>query len=114
MRVLVTPIAFNEAAKIGSVLDRCLAVPGLALAVVDDGSTDATPSVIRAKGVRCLSHPQRRGVGAAIRTAIRTARAEGYDVLVVMAGNDKDRPDEISRLVAPIAEGRADIGQGSR
>ena len=114
MRVLVTPIAFNEAAKIGSVLERCLAVSGLEVAVVDDGSTDDTPAIIHARGVRCLSHARRRGVGAAIRTAMQTARAEGYDVLVVMAGNDKDRPDEIPRLVAPIAEGRADIVQGSR
>ena len=114
LRVLATPIAFNEEAKIGAVVDRCLAVPGVDFAVVDDGSTDRTPAIIRAKGVRCLRHGERRGVGAAIRTAVQAARAEGYDVLVVMAGNDKDRPDEIPRLVAPIAEGRADLVQGSR
>ncbi len=114
LRVLVTPIAFNEAAKIGAVIERCLGVPGIALAVVDDGSDDQTPDVIRAKGVRCIRHDRRRGVGAAIRTALHIAQAEGDDVLVVMAGNDKDRPEEIPRLLAPIVAGEAELVQGSR
>ena len=59
-------------------------------------------------------HEQRGGAGAAIRTALRRAVAEGFDVLVVLAGNDKDRPAEIERLLQPIADDRADIVQGSR
>ena len=114
LRVLAVPVAFNEAGKIGAVLERCRAVSGVDVAVMDDGSTDDTPSIIAARGVRCLRHDRRRGVGAAIRTAIHAARAAGYDVLVIMAGNDKDRPEEIARLVAPIAAGQADIVQGSR
>ena len=114
LRVLVAPIAFNEAGKIGVVLDRCLAVAGVDVAVVDDGSTDDTPAIVRAKGARCIRQEPRRGVGAAIRTALRIAATEHYDVLVVMAGNDKDRPDEIPRLIAPIAHDGAELVQGSR
>jgi dolichol-phosphate mannosyltransferase len=109
------PIAFNEERKIGSVLDRFAELDApVDVAVFDDGSTDGTPDVVRGKGFGLVSHDRQRGVGAAIRTAYGWARAQGYDVCVVMAGNDKDRPAEIPRLVEPIVRGEADLVQGSR
>jgi dolichol-phosphate mannosyltransferase len=54
------------------------------------------------------------GVGAAIRTGLKYGVEKGYDVMVVMAGNDKDDPSEIPKLVAPILERDADYVQGSR
>src|SRR5437773_2016420 len=54
------------------------------------------------------------GVGAALRAGYRYGVAHGYDVVVVMAGNDKDSPEEIPLLLDPIAEDRADFVQGSR
>ncbi|HET6266902.1 MAG TPA: glycosyltransferase family 2 protein [Acidobacteriota bacterium] len=114
MKVLAVPVAFNEETKIGSVLDRFH--PGLVdeVLVLDDGSTDRTAEVVRNKGVKILSHESRRGVGAGIRSAIRYAREHGYDAIVILAGNDKDRPSEIPRLLAPILEGQSDFVQGSR
>ncbi len=53
-------------------------------------------------------------MGAAIRTAIRYAIENKYTILVVMAGNDKDEPNEILSLVDPIAQEKADLVQGSR
>ncbi|MEW6729910.1 MAG: glycosyltransferase family 2 protein [Acidobacteriota bacterium] len=114
MKVLAVPVAFNEESKIGRVLDRF--VPGLAddVLVIDDASTDRTPQVITEKGVKIISHQTRQGVGAAIRTAIRYARANGYDIIVILAGNDKDRPTEIPRLIDPIINQGYDFVQGSR
>jgi len=111
---MAAAIAHNEAKKIGRVLDRF--TPGLVdcMAVVDDASTDGTPEVARSKGALVLSHERRSGAGAAIRTAIRHARAHGFDVLVILAGNDKDRPPEIERLLAAVADEGCDFVQGSR
>ena len=111
---MAASIAHNEAKKIGRVLDRF--TPGLVdcLAVVDDASTDETAEVVRSKGAVILSHERRSGAGAAIRTAIRHAQAEGFDVLVILAGNDKDRPPEIDRLIAAINDEGYDFVQGSR
>ena len=111
---MAASIAHNEATKIGRVLDRF--TPGLVdrIAVVNDASTDETAAVSAEKGAVVLSHERRSGAGAAIRTAIKYAMAEGFDVLVVLAGNDKDRPPEIERLLAPVAEGGFDFVQGSR
>lgn len=113
-RIVAIPIAFNEEKKIGSVLDRFAEVQGVDVAVLDDGSTDGTPHVICEKGAMLIQHSERAGAGAAIRTAYRWARDRGYDICVIMAGNDKDRPSEIFRLIDPISEGKAVLVQGSR
>jgi dolichol-phosphate mannosyltransferase len=114
LRVMAASIAHNEASKIGRVIERF--PPGLVdrIVVVDDASTDETPAVAAQKGAVVVTHTRRSGAGAAIRTAIKYATAEGFDVLVVLAGNDKDRPAEIVRLLAPMAEAGYDFVQGSR
>jgi len=113
VRTIASIVAFNEADRIGTVIDRLHRPDVDAILVVDDGSADATASEAARRGVIVVSHATRRGVGAAIRTAIKFARANGFDVLVVVAGNDKDRPEEIPRLLQPIREG-CDFVQGSR
>jgi dolichol-phosphate mannosyltransferase len=111
---MAASIAHNEATKIGRVLDRF--TPGLVdrVVVVDDASTDETPAIAAQKGAVVLTHARRSGAGAAIRTAIHYARAEGFDVVVILAGNDKDRPAEIERLLGPMADAGYDFVQGSR
>jgi dolichol-phosphate mannosyltransferase len=113
-RILAVPITFNEEKKIGSVIDRFNRSDVTEILVMDDGSTDNTPQIVLEKGVKILSHKRRCGVGAAIRTVIDYARSNGFDILVILAGNDKDRPQEIPRLLKPIIEEGYDFVQGSR
>ncbi|MBI5415334.1 MAG: glycosyltransferase family 2 protein [Candidatus Omnitrophica bacterium] len=119
-KILVCPVAFNENVKLKSAIGRFLQSPVRERAdylVVDDASTDGTTGMIRgfaAQGVQTIRHERRSGVGAAIRTAIKHAVAAGYEVLVIMAGNDKDNPCEIPRLVEPILKEGCDFVQGSR
>lgn len=114
MKILAVPVAFNEEKKIGRVLDRFTSGLADEILVIDDASTDNTPQVIIEKGAKIISHKKRSGVGAAIRTAIKYARENRFDVIVVLAGNDKDRPTEIPRLIKPIVEEGYDFIQGSR
>jgi dolichol-phosphate mannosyltransferase len=113
LRVVAMPVTFNEEQKIGSVLDRFHAGDVDRIVVVDDGSTDRTPQTIESRGAGLLRHASRRGVGAAIRTGIDWARQNAFDVAVIVAGNDKDRPQEIPRLLKAIEEG-CHVVQGSR
>jgi dolichol-phosphate mannosyltransferase len=112
--VLCVAPAWNEGARIGRVVARVpRGIVGTVL-VVDDGSTDDTGNHARAAGAAVVRHDGNRGVGAAIRTGIDYARAHGFDVVVVVSGGGKSPPEQIPRLLTPIAEGRADFVQGSR
>ncbi len=81
--------------------------------VVDDCSTDGSIDACRDYPVTVLRHERRSFVGAGIRTGLNYLRAQGCDVAVVIAGNNKDNPAEIPRLLAAIEAG-ADYVQGSR
>ncbi|MEO5376961.1 MAG: glycosyltransferase family 2 protein [Magnetococcus sp. DMHC-6] len=111
--ILIAP-AYNEELKIGTVVHRAaLDVVDLIL-VVDDGSTDATASVAQAAGAEVLSLGRVMGVGAAIRAGFQLARQRKFDIAVVIAGNNKDNPEEIPRLLAPIVSEGCDFVMGSR
>ncbi len=115
LRVLAVPVAFNEEKKIVSVFKRFEGVSGIdEILLLDDCSTDGTRRAAEAAGVKVLTQARRSGVGAAIRRAIRYAEDNKFDILVILAGNDKDRPAEIHRLVEPIANDGYDFVQGSR
>jgi len=119
-KVLVCPIAFNENVKLQKTIERFLACPSSQDAdycVIDDASTDGTTEMIHGfseQGVWTIRHDQQRGVGAAIRTAIHYARQKGYEAIVIMAGNNKDDPQEIPLLLKPLFDEGCDLVQGSR
>ncbi len=119
-KVLVSPVAFNEHVKLKNAIQRFLqsrAVGKVEYLIIDDASTDDTTKIIHEfadKGVKTIKHEKRMGVGAAIRTAIKYAIANDYEILVIMAGNDKDNPEEIPDLLDPIFYEGYDLVQGSR
>ncbi|MDE2213704.1 MAG: glycosyltransferase family 2 protein [Candidatus Omnitrophica bacterium] len=119
-KILVVPVAYNEKVKLGNVIERFLRsrMPSQAdYLIVDDGSDDGTTEMIASfkdRGVKTITHPLRRGVGAAIRTGIEYARNNGYEIIVIMAGNDKDNPEEIPQLLGPVIDEGCDLVQGSR
>jgi len=114
LSVIVVAPVLNEEQKIGLVVDRVPRAVADEVLVVDDGSTDRSREVARARGATVLPLRQTVGVGAALRAGYRYALQKGYDVAVTVAGNNKDAPEEIPLLLDPIAEGRADFVQGSR
>lgn len=115
--ILFVP-CFNEQGRIGPLLDRMIGVVQAVdeILVVDDGSTDGSLAEVRAAAVRCtiLKHRQRRGLGEAFRTAYRHTLQRGHDIFCVMAGNGKDDPRELARVVGPVQQGIADYVQSSR
>ena len=68
-RTLVLIPAFNEAESLPGLLAEVRTeLPGAAVTVVDDGSSDGTAAVAQACGARVLRLPCNLGVGPAVQT----------------------------------------------
>jgi len=79
--------------------------------VVDNGSSDGTARAAAAAGARVVHEP-RRGYGSA---CLRGWTSIGpHDVIVFLDADYSDHPEELPRLLAPIAAGQADFVLGSR
>jgi dolichol-phosphate mannosyltransferase len=113
-KVLLIAPAFNEEAKIGEVVRRTPRDIVDTVLVVDDGSTDGTAAAARRHGAEIISLDRVYGVGYAIRRGFEEARRRGFDIVVVIAGNNKDAPEEITRLLDPICDADYDFVIGSR
>ena len=115
MRVAVVIPAYQAAATIGEVVSQTLGIlPDANLIVVDDGSADGTGEAGRGKGTTVVTHPRNRGKGAALRTGIARARADGAEVIVTIDADGQHPAAEIPRLLQPIAAGAADLVLGAR
>jgi glycosyltransferase involved in cell wall biosynthesis len=82
--------------------------------VIDDGSVDATWSVLQGlttqySFLRLARHRSKRGIADALRTGFLAARG---DVLVFYPADLQFKPEDIPRLVAPILDGDADMVTG--
>ncbi len=110
LRVGVVIPALNEAEALPLVL-RAIPAWVAHVVVADNGSSDGTAGVARACGAMVVSEPV-RGYGRACQTAL--AAMPPVDVIVFLDGDASDVPGEMGMLVAPIAEGRAEMVIGSR
>lgn len=121
MKLSVIIPVYNEEQTITEVIDRVWAVDlgdiEKEVIIADDGSTDATASIVDAHRyiqeglVRIHHNPINLGKGAAVRLGISMATG---DVLLVQDADLELDPQEYSRLLEPILQGRADIVYGSR
>lgn len=120
-RVTAVVPAYNEEKLIGRVLET---MPALVdrIIVVDDASSDGTSQLLdgaRARlgeRLRVIRHEKNGGVGAAIVTGYKAAIFENDDrgLVVVMAGDAQMDPDDLPRLLSPLARGDADYSKGNR
>lgn len=83
------------------------------IVVVDNGSTDATARVAQEAGAVVVTEPQ-RGYGRACLHGFHTAQQAGADILVFMDGDGSDDPADLTMMLAPLLERRADFVIGSR
>jgi glycosyltransferase involved in cell wall biosynthesis len=111
---VVIPV-YNEIATIGTVLDRVLNSGfDTEVIVVDDASTDGTREFlaeVQHSRVRVLFHSKNQGKGAALRSGFATA-SNPY-VFIQDADLEYD-PHDYHSMIAPLADGRADMVYGSR
>jgi len=117
---LIIP-AYNEELRLLPTLERLHAHLSAGpstyeILVVDDGSRDGTCQVVEAAAARIpnltlVRQRPNRGKGAAVRRGMLAARGR---IRVMWDADSSMPPEELPRLLAPIAAGRAEIAIGSR
>lgn len=117
VRLSVVVPVYNERGTVDAAVRRVRSVPlDLEIVCVDDGSDDGSREVLerlRDDGVvdALVVHERNRGKGRAVRTGIE--RATG-DLVVIQDADLEYDPRDLSRLMEPILDGRADAVLGSR
>jgi hypothetical protein len=115
-RVLVILPAYDEAETIGEVISALRQeAPDYGIVVIDDGSRDNTPAVVRQfAGVNLVQLPYNLGIGGAMQTGYKFALRNGYDIAVQCDSDGQHPVDRIKDLVTHVENGDADMIIGSR
>lgn len=114
MKSLVAIPVYNEARHLEGVLDAVQRYTDDIL-VIDDGSTDATPALLRARGdVPTITHLENRGYGQSLIDAFTFAAARDYDWVITMDCDEQHEPAQIPEFLRCLACDQADVISGSR
>lgn len=112
MKFLTALPVHNEEKYLEAVLPQVAQFAGDVL-VVDDGSTDRTPDILRQfKNIRTIRHARNSGYGAGLVTAFKATIDGGYDALVTIDCDGQHEPHLIPQLVSMLK--LADMVSGSR
>jgi glycosyltransferase involved in cell wall biosynthesis len=110
---VIVPV-YNEEKTIGDLLSRLTRLEGIKkeIIIVDDGSTDNTPSILKEfPNIKIVRHEGNRGKGAALRTGL--AYGNG-DIFIIQDADLEYLPENIGMIIRPIVAGEADVVFGSR
>jgi glycosyltransferase involved in cell wall biosynthesis len=119
MKLIIQIPCFNEQetlpATIAGLPDRVDGIDEIELLVIDDGSTDRTVEVAREQGVAHIVRlTNNKGLAAAFQAGLDAALKLGADVIVNTDADNQYRGADVSKLVAPVLAGEADIVVGDR
>ncbi|MBF0484405.1 MAG: glycosyltransferase family 2 protein [Candidatus Omnitrophica bacterium] len=119
MKLIIQIPCWNEEASLpGTIHDLPKHIDGvdqIEILVVDDGSTDRTVQVAKELGVHHVVHlTKHKGLAKAFYSGLDAALKSGADILVNTDADNQYKGSDISRLVKPIIEDKADIVIGNR
>jgi glycosyltransferase involved in cell wall biosynthesis len=119
MKLIIQIPCYNEAEQLPRTLAELPAeVEGFETVerlIIDDGSTDETIAVARAHGVdHIVRLTNNKGLAAGFQAGLDACLKLGADVIVNTDADNQYYGPDISRLVAPILTGRADMVVGDR
>ncbi|MEK9569887.1 MAG: glycosyltransferase family 2 protein [Paracoccaceae bacterium] len=89
------------------------------IVIVNDCSTDNTKNIAdefsaNEGRVEVIHHNVNKGLGQSLIDGYLYALTHNFDIVAVMAGDNQMSPDDLPRVVSPIARGQADYVKGNR
>ena len=105
--------ALNESAVIAGVIKRISKLGVGEIILVDDASTDTTCLIAEAEGVTVIKLFEPLGAWGATQTGLRYAVRKGFRFVVTLDADGQHNPDDIPRLLDPVATGCANVVIGS-
>ncbi len=120
-RKLVIIPTYNEIENIAKITGAVLDIEGrYDILVIDDGSPDGTGEEVKRlqsiypERLHIIERSGKLGLGTAYVTGFKWALKHAYDYIFEMDADFSHNPDDLPRLLRPVAEGRADMSVGSR
>ncbi len=114
-RICAVIPACDEERSIGRVIRELRAqVPEIDVLVVNDGSRDRTEAEAHANGAHVLSLPVNVGYGSALHAGLRWALEHDAAFVVTLDADGQHDPNEVSKILSPVLEGKVDLALGSR
>lgn len=104
---------FNESASIATLVTAVRRQLPSVL-VVDDGSTDMTAKLAESAGAVVLRHARNLGKGAALRTGLARALAQGFEWVVMLDGDGQHAPEDLPALWRCAEQTAAKLVIGNR
>lgn len=120
-RKLVIIPTYNEIENIAKITGAVLGIEGrYDILVIDDGSPDGTGEEVKRlqsiypERLHLIERSGKLGLGTAYVTGFKWALEHAYDYIFEMDADFSHNPEDLPRLLRPMAEGRADMSVGSR
>ena len=113
MKITVGIPAFNEEKNIAMVIIKLKKIADNII-VCNDGSTDSTEEIAKELGAIVINHEKNLGYGAGIKSIFLKAKEINSELLVTLDADGQHDINDISKIVRPIQENKAEIVIGSR
>ena len=113
MRFAIIVPVFNEAPTLEKILHRLSEFKNADVVIVDDGSDDATPSILERLSVKAIiRHPRNEGYGKSLMDGFEFVKANDYRFCVTMDADEQHEPGFVPCFLEHLD--KFDIVSGSR
>tara|TARA_B110000014_G_C20022525_1_gene530605 strand:- start:174 stop:1061 length:888 start_codon:yes stop_codon:yes gene_type:complete len=113
VKITVGIPAFNEEKNIAAIIVELKKITDKII-VCNDGSTDSTGDIAKQLGAIVVNHEKNLGYGAGIKSIFLKAKEIETELLVTVDADGQHDVNDITKIIKPIEDNKAEIVIGSR